>query len=144
MASEEELLDEIEEGREYGLVPDPVKDEAMDIYEQNSDITGEIFDYALETANNYWREYIQRKGEIITEGERPGVRFREEEEFSDRYLVDLATDIENEYREEISREALFELADTLTEVPDQPDNGSVHNSDPRATPENHDFPSMFQ
>lgn len=142
MSSEEEIWDMIEEKHDYGLIPEPAKSEAIEVSEQRQNITKDILDYALDHANRYWKEHLEENGQISVDNENTVIRYGRE--ISDQYFSGLAKDIKDEYGNQLKMEDIFELVDKLMEMPEGEENKTPYNKDPRRTPENEEFPSMFQ
>lgn len=143
MDSKSDLFDSIEDKKEYGLLPDNIKQEAYELLESNDNIDQEIVSYALDVASEYWRKHIEDKGQVVNNRKSQGIKF--EDNFDSDYMRDLTRDLYREWEDQLEVEDVSELAKTLTTLPEDSRFENVPwDYDPKLTPENEDYPSMFQ
>lgn len=143
MDSESDILEKMEQQGRYGLVPSTVQKETYELLESNENIDESVVNDALDTASTYWKQHIVEKGQI--EKNPQGLRLNYPDDFREEYRDDLAKELYREWRSQLEPEDVTELTETLTSVPEEdPFENVPWDSDPKYSPEDEDYPSMFQ
>jgi hypothetical protein len=133
-----DILDRLEEKDDRAILPDAIELEA---YRELTHIDREVVEEAVDTAADYWRKEVEERGRIQQQG--PQVAINYSDELSRRYQKELVRDLDQSY--ELDAEELSEIASTLSKLPEDRDTANTpYERDPKRTPEDEDFPSMFQ
>ncbi|PSH00266.1 MAG: hypothetical protein BRC28_00510 [Nanohaloarchaea archaeon SW_4_43_9] len=147
MSPKDQMIKSIEQRRgEYSFVPEATLEEAMELPEEKQGIDYEFLDSALATAEKYWRKYLEEEAEVVTHGDgSAGLHY--EIDMPPGYKLEVSRDLQKKHPDLETRE-ISEIVHILTT--DQEDyetphlENVPHTQDPKWTPENKNYPSMFQ